>query len=306
MLNAEQIKSKAKELGAVLCGIGDLKLFEGTNPQRNPLNILPNGKCIIGCAIPVPKGFYKTMEQKSQFYTYTSLGVKYIDETFAEIFLLRLGNMIEDEGYDACLQRNVPGMRIKGDKTTNPEVKSTYELKFASPVAEGKPAPDVIIDFGQAAKICGLGSVGLHGKIITPDYGTFLRFVFIITDAPLECDAPFEGEMCDGCGECIKACPGNAISKNGTDSWQCAVYYRGAHKSNPFMKEDFLKDNPEREAILNGEKRFDSESAKAIYPSLRFLPETHFGYVPCLCGKKCEIVCTKHIMQMKNRREEKR
>ena len=55
MLNAEQIKSKAKELGAVLCGIGDLKLFEGTDPQRNPLSILPNGKCIIGCAIPVPK-----------------------------------------------------------------------------------------------------------------------------------------------------------------------------------------------------------------------------------------------------------
>ncbi|MBE7059245.1 MAG: hypothetical protein E7389_00310 [Ruminococcaceae bacterium] len=304
MLNAEQIKSKAKELGAVLCGIGDLKLFEGTDPQRNPLSILPNGKCIIGCAIPVPKGFYKTMESKSQFYTYTSLGVKYIDETFAEIFLLRLGNMIEDEGYDACLQRNVPGMRIKGDKTTNPEVKSTYELQFASPVAEGKPVPDVIIDFGQAARICGLGTTGLHGRIITPDYGTFLRFVFIITDAPLECDKPFEGEMCDGCGECIKACPGRAISENGTDSWQCSVYYRGAHKSNPFMKDDFLKDNPEREAIINGEKRFDSESAKALYPSLRFLPETHFGYVPCLCGKQCEVVCTKHIKQMKSRGEE--
>ena len=54
--------------------------------------------------------------------------------------------MIEDEGYDACLQRNVPGMRIKGDKTTNPEVKGTYELAFANPVEEGKPAPDVIID----------------------------------------------------------------------------------------------------------------------------------------------------------------
>ena len=46
--------------------------------------------------------------------------------------------MIEDEGYDACLQRNVPGMRIKGDKTTNPEVKGTYELQFASPVEDGK------------------------------------------------------------------------------------------------------------------------------------------------------------------------
>ena len=295
MLTSQQIKNKAKELGAVLCGIGDIKHFEGDDPQRNPLKILPNAKCIIGCALPVPKGFYKTMESKSQFYTYTSLGVKYIDETFAEIFLLKLGNMIEDEGYDACLQRNVPGMRIKGDKTTNPEVKGTYELKDASPVEDGKPAPDVIIDTGKAARVCGLGTQGLHGKVITPEYGTYLRFVYIITDAPLECDRHFEGEMCDGCGECLKACPGHAISEEGLDSWQCSVYYRGAHKSNPFMKDDFLKDNPEREEIINGEKRFDSESAKEIYPKLRFLPETHFGYVPCLCGKQCELACKKHL-----------
>ena len=295
MLTAEKIKSKAKELGAVLCGIGDIQLFKDVDPQHNPLSILPKGKCVIGCAIPVPEGFYKTMENKSQYYTYTSLGVKYIDETFSEIFLLRLGNMIEDAGYDACLQRNVSGMRVKGDKTTNPEVKGTYELVHASAVAEGKPVPEVIIDTDFAARVCGLGTVGLHGKVITPEYGTFLRYVYIITDAPLECDAPFEGDMCDGCGECIKACPGCAISEKGLDTWQCSVYYRGAHKSNPFMKDDFLKDHPEREAIINGKKHFDSESAKELYPQLRFLPETHFGYVPCLCGKKCELACKKHL-----------
>ena len=62
MLTAEIIKNKAKELGAVLCGIGDIKHFEGDDIQRNPLSILPNAKCIIGCALPIPKGFYKTME----------------------------------------------------------------------------------------------------------------------------------------------------------------------------------------------------------------------------------------------------
>lgn len=295
MLDAKIIKEKAKELGAVLCGIGDIKHYEGDDIQRNPLSILPNAKCIIGCALPIPKGFYKAMENESQYYTYTSMGIKYIDETFAEIFLLKLGNMIEDAGYDACLQRNVPGMKIKGDKTTNPEVKGTYELVHASPVEEGKPAPDVIIDTLKAAKVCGLGSAGLHGKVITPEYGTFLRFVYIITDAPLECDEPFEKELCDGCGLCKEACVGNAIDENGLDTWQCSVYYRGAHKSNPFMKDDFLKGYPDREAIINGNMHFDSEKAKAIYPHLRFLPETHFGYVPCLCGKKCEIACYKHL-----------
>lgn len=295
MLTAKEVKEKAKSLGAVLCGIGDLQHYAGDNIQRNPYSILPSGKCIIGCALPIPKGLYKAMQEKTQFYTYTNLGVKYIDETFAEIFLLRLGNMIEDAGFDACLQRNIPGMRIQGDKTTNPEVKETYELTFASPVAEGRPVPEVIIDTGKAARVCGLGSVGLHGKVITPEYGTFLRFVYIITDAPLECDAPFEGDLCDNCGACLNACPGSAIDQSGLDTWQCSVYYRGAHKSNPFMQESFLAGHPKREAILNGEKHFDAEEAKAIYPSLRFLPETQFGYVPCLCGKACELACYKHL-----------
>ena len=84
----------------------------------------------------------------------------------------------------------------------------------------------------------------------------------------------------------MKACPGKAIDENGLDTWQCSVYYKGAHKSNPFMTDDFIKDNPDREAILNGDFRFDPISARAIYPELQFLPKTNWGYAPCLCGKK--------------------
>ena len=111
-------------------------------------------------------------------------------------------------------------------------------------VEEGKPAPEVIIDTNLAAEVCGIGKVGLHGKVINPQYGTFLRWVYIITDAPLECDEPLKEEVCDGCGECLKACPGKAISKDGLDTWQCSVYYKGAHKSNPFMTDEFLKGHP--------------------------------------------------------------
>lgn len=297
-MNAQQIKALARSLGACVCGIGDAALMKGEPLQRNPFAILPDAKSILGFGIKIPGGLFDAMEDKRQYYNYTNLGVKYIDETFAEIFLLKMGRAIEDEGYDACLQRSIPGFRIKGDKSTNPEVRQVYELQFASPVAPGKPAPDVIIDFNKAAVVCGLGAPGLHGKVIVPKYGTYLRFVYIITDMSLEFDAPFQGSLCDGCGQCKSACPGKAIQDSGVDSWQCSVYYRGAHKSNPFMTEEFLKDHPQREQILNGEKRFDQKSAEAIYPDLKFLPATHFGYVPCLCGKSCEAVCYAHLKEV--------
>ena len=297
-MTSEYIKQKAKEFGATVCGIGNVELFRGDDPQRNPFSILPKAKSIIGFGIKIPRGLYNAMKNKRQFYNYTNLGVKYIDETFAEIFLIKMGRIIEDAGYDACMQRSIPGFKIQGDKSTNPEVSRIYELQFASAVEEGKPVPDVIIDYNKAAEVCGLGKAGLHNKVIVPKYGTYMRFVYIITDMPLEFDEPFTESLCDNCGKCKDACPGKAISDEGVDSWQCSVYYRGAHKSNPFMNDDFLKDHPSREAIINGEVRFDKESANEIYPSLKFLPNTHFGYVPCLCSKSCETVCYKHLKEV--------
>ena len=294
MLTSEQIKLKAKELGAAVCGIGSV--YDDPNPQRDPRQILPNAKCIIGFGFAVPKGLYKAMALKSQFYTYTTLGVKYIDEEMAEIFLLKMGAMIENEGYDACLQKSIPNLRIKGDHTTNPEVMDTYELIHAEAVEPGKPVPDVIIDFGKAAKACGIGEMGLNGKIINRKYGPFIRYCFIITDAPLETDAVDKEPICDRCGACIQACPGSAVSEEGLDTWQCSVYYKGAHKSNPFMTDAFLKDHPDRDAILNGEKRFDAASAREIFKDMKFLPNTHWGYSPCLCGRACDIACYRHLI----------
>lgn len=294
MLTSTFIKEKAKELGATVCGIG--KVYDEPNPQRDPRMILPDAKCIIGFGFAVPKGLYKAMKNGNQLYTYTTLGVKYLDEEMAEIFLLKIGGMIEDAGYDACLQKSIPNLRIKGDKTTNPEVMDTYELIHAEAVEEGKPVPDVIIDFGKAAKTCGLGETGRSGKIINRQYGPLMRYCFIITDAPLECDDALTESICDNCGLCAAACPGHAIDENGLDSWQCSVYYKGAHRSNPYITDDFLAGRDDRQAILDGEKRFDAESARELYPEMKFLPNTQWGYSPCICGRKCDVACYTHLV----------
>ena len=138
MLTAEIIKQKAKELGAAVCRIG--KIYDEADMQKDPRMILPHATCIIGFGFAVPRALYHTMEIGSQFYTYVNEGVKYIDEELAEIFLLKIGALIENEGYDACLQRTVPGMKAKGDKTTNPEVFDTLSLS-PSLLSPASPRP---------------------------------------------------------------------------------------------------------------------------------------------------------------------
>lgn len=296
MLTRETIEAEARRFGATRFGIGDLTKFEGADPRRDPKMICPKATCLIGFGIPVPRGLYKPMADGKQFYTFTQLGVKALDEEYYEIFLFRMASLIEDAGYDACLQRTTPNLRVKGDKTTNPEVIDTYELQYASPVEPGKPAPDVMLDFGLAAEVCGIGRAGRDGRVINRDYGPFMRYAFIVTDAPLETNAPYAEDLCSGCTACVAACPARCIDpEKGLDSWSCSVYYRGALGTNPFMTDDFLKDHPERADILAGKKRFTPEEARALYPRLTFLPRTQWGYAPCLCGRACDVACYRHL-----------
>ena len=153
MLTSEYIKAKAKAYGADICGIAPIERFAGVPAQRDPKGILPNATCVLGYGFRVPKGLYYCMDKKTQYHNYTNLGVKYIDEELSEIFLLKMAALIENEGFDACVQRNVSNLKIKGDKTQNPELIDTYELQYAEPVAPGKAisAEDGSIDNWQCA-----------------------------------------------------------------------------------------------------------------------------------------------------------
>jgi epoxyqueuosine reductase len=60
----------------------------------------------------------------------------------------------------------------------------------------------------------GLGEYGKHGLVITPEFGTSVRFGKIFTDMPLAKDRPIEfgvAAMCNICNACSKACPSRAI-----------------------------------------------------------------------------------------------
>ena len=153
------------------------------------------------------------------------------------------------------------------------------------------------MDFSEAAVLCGLGEIGLHGALLTDDFGPFVRTCFVLTDAGLEATPVKEPHLCDKCGECVKGCPGHAISEDGSvDAWQCAVYYNGANGlKNPFMPPEAFEDFENRLEIICGEAKVTPETARKIIDNIYFYPPAQHAYQCSICGRACDMNCYIHL-----------
>lgn len=313
MITSDVIKKKAIEFGADIAGIASTNRFEGTSPEKDPRFVAPAAKSVIGLAFRVLRGSFRGIESGTQFYQLSTMGTTNIDVCYAPKALRRLACFLEDNGFEGVPQMAENDRRPASDKGTNPEMIQTFKIK-ADPVSAGKPAPDVIMDFNQSAYLCGLGEMGMGGFFLTPEFGPFQRFAFILTDAELEPDPLFGGKICDKCGKCVEGCPGQAILREsqhekwaGTsvehfklDEWQCAAYYAGAHSAtNPFLSPFAFRDLPDGEKIARGEKMLSSEEAEQVK---RIASKTYggvgFNYGACICGKSCQRECYIHLEKM--------
>lgn len=89
------------------------------------------------------------------------------------------------------------------------------------------------LSYKHAAEAVGLGILGWHSLLITPEYGPRVRLTCILTNAPLAASDPLNMESpCLKCGgACVKICPARAISKPQAgeayriDKYACSTYY---------------------------------------------------------------------------------
>jgi epoxyqueuosine reductase QueG len=58
----------------------------------------------------------------------------------------------------------------------------------------------------------GLGWIGKCGLLVTKEYGSGIRISSFLTNAKLNCGDPVEKSFCGNCIECVKSCPGTAVS----------------------------------------------------------------------------------------------
>jgi epoxyqueuosine reductase len=62
-----------------------------------------------------------------------------------------------------------------------------------------------------AARLAGLGWIGPSCLLVTPEVGPRVRWVTVLTDAPLETGSPLS-DRCGDCQRCVEACPAQAFT----------------------------------------------------------------------------------------------
>jgi epoxyqueuosine reductase QueG len=88
-----------------------------------------------------------------------------------------------------------------------------------------------ILSHRHAAVLAGIGEFALNNMLTTPQYGSRVRLVSIVTEAELETTEPYTDSICKKtqaeCDKaCVKACPINAISEEGVVNKDSCLRYQ--------------------------------------------------------------------------------
>lgn len=73
------------------------------------------------------------------------------------------------------------------------------------------------------AVLSGMGELGRHNRVITPEFGPMVRIFKLVTDLPVAVDKPINANIinfCKKCKKCAEACPADALSFENEPSWQ--------------------------------------------------------------------------------------
>ena len=243
-ITAQDIKAKAKALGADLVGIADGQVMNDNPPDptdpRRPADITDHdaGRLIV-LAKRLNSGTTRITrwDERHKYYN------DEITMTMLEEIALDLVLWLESQGYPALIvpPTHVDPWRYRGD-----------------PQEHMKP----LLSLEHAAVEAGLGTLGLNLQLLTEEFGPRVMLSGVLSSVPVEADAKRHDALCLGpeCGRCLRACPGDVIGHWARD-WKACDRYRSPHGF--FQLTDFLEQiieagNPEvQRAMLRSETSFN-------------------------------------------------
>lgn len=176
-----EIKEKAALWGADLCGIADLSGM-GKEIERefgSPRGDFPRA---VSIAVFMPQ---EIMDEILDGPTLTYAGAYQAANCFLDQIIFRLNSFMEKQGYRTF---PIPASQIVGPMMD----RSIFSHRLAAAAA-------------------GLGWIGKSCSLVNPNVGPRLRLATLLTDAPIEPDAPVKNR-CGKCTKCVDICPVGAIT----------------------------------------------------------------------------------------------
>jgi len=198
-----KLKQYLQERGADLVGIGPVGRLEGAPEEMHPRRYLGGAQVMISIGLHINEASCDLIARSVRDRTPPASYHSY------QVFTLTIVNpQLDVIAYQGAKWLEELGYRAYPFPTNMPHV-----LKPSGDYPGG-PGD---ISHKHVAVACGLGQIGWHSLLITPQFGTRQKLTTIITNAPLEPDPIFPGELCDPVRcrfQCARACPTAAIPGN--------------------------------------------------------------------------------------------
>ena len=162
-----KIKRKVLSLGADLVGIASPRAMEKYEDQYEWIEKIlppPGTNAIIVAGVRIPASVLETSRENPRIAQFSTQGL------YAKLVLIAqdLSLFLDDLGYrSAAIPTHLPvpmtaeGLGLKAE-----------------------------VSHRHTALEAGLGNLGVNGLLLTPEFGPRVRFVSILTDAPLVPDKP--------------------------------------------------------------------------------------------------------------------
>jgi epoxyqueuosine reductase len=197
---ANKVKERLYQLGADMCKIASIDRFFEAPEGYHPLDVLPTCKSVIVFA--------------NRFLAGTLACKTAVPYTVVRNILT---DRMDKIAVQFCLDLEKEGILAVPTRTNGSEWDEKTG-RFRS-----------IVSAKHAAQAAGLGTIGRHSLLITPEYGSMVWLSVILTEIELEPDA-LQKPICNACNLCVEVCPVHALDNDELNQSICWDYAFGEVK----------------------------------------------------------------------------
>lgn len=180
-MTSREVKELLFSLGAELCGVASLDRFGGAPEGYHPLDVWPDCRSVISFACRFPTAALVCRSPAPYTRIRNSITAK-----------------MDAIALDFCIEMEKRGIKCV-PIPTNESQWDERSSRWRSVVSQK-----------HAAQAAGLGTIGRHSLLITPELGSMVWLGCVLCGAELEPD-PMREPVCDDCGKCAEVCPAHAL-----------------------------------------------------------------------------------------------